>query len=183
MSVGSWTIRLNHCKNMKEYMKLQIQNFNQSDLFRRICRHGCISIGHDSHIEFPAGKLEYEVPPGKYYPMIDRKSDRFILSRYNPAEHRGPFSDLDELVAELEGTVVRKDVTGKNSIKENVASIDHASMTPRYFPMEEYHVGLKQVNEGIDAFLKSKDFYYQNRLGYKPVFSSMGRQEQVKAGM
>jgi len=148
-------------------MKLQIQNSTNQTYSEEYAGTGASVLVHDSHIEFPAGKLEYEVPPGKYYPMIDRKSDRFILSRYNPAEHRGPFSDLDELVAELEGTVVRKDVTGKNSIKENVASIDHASMTPRYFPMEEYHVGLKQVNEGIDAFLKSKDFYYQNRLGYK----------------
>jgi hypothetical protein len=123
---------------------------------------------YDTHIEFPAAKLENEVPAGLYYPAVDRKTDQFILARFNPADRNGPVSDLELLMSELDDSLSNVDISDYSSCDTYVWKEKWAEMIEtKYFPMEDYHSGLRRVNAGIDAFLLSRDFYQQNRLGYK----------------
>lgn len=54
------------------------------------------------------------------------------------------------------------------TIKSLLDKMNDPSLTPeRYFPLEEWHLGFKKMDEQISAFLKNQGYYYYRGLPYR----------------
>lgn len=119
---------------------------------------------YDNHIEFPGTVIADEIPAGVYYPAVNKISDRFILTRFNPKTTSSELNNIESLFNELDDStesVTPSDTHLKNGHTRTIKS------RKSYFPMENYHTGFKKVDTCINTFLDSKDFYDLNHIGYK----------------
>ena len=100
-------------------------------------------------------------------------------STRNPEEHHSDFTIESEGIVKLNKCIVLNSIPAgfyepihfQNryvSIKSLLEKIKvPVTVTGRYFPMEEWHPGFKNVESQISAFLKNRKSYAQNGLPYK----------------
>ena len=122
-----------------------------------------IVLEYETYIDIPDAKPQLSIPAGIYYPSIHDETDRFILLKSKPQR----FIEQD----------IVNDIASLSIDESNLSINDHSTQngsTPKtnefekgYFPIHEYHCGLEKVEASLQQFLKSKDFYVKNNLGYK----------------
>lgn len=133
---------------------------NQKESIPTIAGKDSIVLVYDTHIAFPTAKSSAEVPAGIYYPAVEQATDQFILTRFSPSLIGENSNDFRDMLREL-----TQDISGLNPFELN-RNI-HTHEDEGYFLMEKYHAGLKKIEESFQSFLKSRDFFKKNRLGYK----------------
>lgn len=122
-----------------------------------------IVLEYDNYIDFPEAKPKLSIPAGIYYPSIHDKTDRFILLKANPDFYFD--RDLDFDLASL--GILDSLITINPEKVNNGNDVGKHGNDDGYFPMQEYHGGLNKVESSLQQFLKSREFYLNNNLGYK----------------
>lgn len=119
---------------------------------------------YPTHVEFLNTTLANDIPAGAYYPSIESRTEKFILTRFNPDTLIGPSNHIQNLFNELDNSLPTVDVSYCQF--EN-KQLSNGSIDSRYFPMEEYHNELGKIDNAIESFLASRNFYKRNQLEYK----------------
>lgn len=120
-------------------------------------------LSHGGFITFPKAKVLSKVPAGVYYPTVNSNDDSFILTQISP-ELLGITDRMDDMILSDLGIANRID---PRRIKEATEEAMDPEEEHAYFPMEEYHRGLKQAEANIQSFLGAREFYKEQKLGYK----------------
>lgn len=122
-----------------------------------------VVLSHGGFITFPKAKVLREVPAGVYYPTVNNNDDAFILTCISP-ELLGGSDRLDDmLLNDLNVSAGIEPEKIHEAVRENIQREENDA----YFPMENYHEGIGHADANIRSFLNSRDFYKEQKLGYK----------------
>ncbi|MCH8558057.1 MAG: AAA family ATPase [Balneolia bacterium] len=122
-----------------------------------------VVLSHGGFITFPKAKVLSEVPVGVYYPTINSNDDSFILTQISPDLIGGSDRFDDLLMDDLDFGARMRPERIEAAARENVDREENDA----YFPMEHYHEGIGMADANIRSFLDSKEFYKEQKLGYK----------------
>jgi len=133
-------------------------------------------IDSGSYIGFPNSVAYSHFPAGIYYPASEDRTGRFILRRIDPLNKKATEDmireeDNDQLARELDALLSDDDepeeVT-KSDIGRMMKRIESSSfLSEGYFPMEKWNPGLESVDRSIRTFLKNRELYERNSLGFR----------------
>lgn len=141
----------------------------------RVAAETEVAIDLGTSFMMPVKPIMSQLPAGIYYPMYRHGQDVFALKKVAD----------DQLLADETMRVIRLDNGRKRSRRVydpaldpddfgslNVASmgsLEAATRTQRekYFPLENYNVGLQAVRENVYRFLESEEFYRCRGLNFK----------------
>lgn len=132
-----------------------------------------------------------DLPPGVYYPSYNANGE-FVLSEsadfpdeVGNAGSNPPFGEIveeskvftSETKDRLETTISSAESLDADADQESpedeessevkTDQIDADWVNDGYFPLEDYNEGLKDADENINKFLRSKSYYEENNIDYR----------------
>jgi DNA replication protein DnaC len=134
-----------------------------------------VAIDLGTSFMLPVKPMLSALPGGIYYPMYRHGQDVFALKKVSDNQIH---ADETMRVIGLErgrnrsrrvyDPALDPDDFGSLSLA-SLSSMDAASRTQRekYFPMEDYNIGLMTVRENVSRFLENAEFYRSHNLNYK----------------
>lgn len=115
------------------------------------------------------------LPGGFYYPLFDRNTDAFALKRVSNLQRKlamapDPFErELVDMGADKAFDHISHLHDSSSLDESKLSSMEAATRTQRerYFPLEDFHPGLKSARENIRRFAESEEVYRGRGLNYK----------------
>lgn len=134
-----------------------------------------IAIDTGTAYVLPVRPILSQLPGGFYYPTFDRNVDAFALKMVS-----NPLRKMDVVPTQADRDFMRMGAEkamnhifrfgGNNELDDsNLKNFEAATRTQRekYFPLENYHPGLKSAIDNIQRFTAGEELYSSKGLNYK----------------
>lgn len=129
-------------------------------------------VDFDSFFSLPPRPQLARLPGGFYYPIRERHSDTFGLKKLHPTAAPSPSLvdaefDFGMSANDRQAMLDRRSKSEFGESEYAAAEAATRTQRERYFPLEDYHAGLRSAKENVSKFVENEAFYRGRNLNFK----------------